>query len=78
MGCAKKGEAWKGDGPKGEQVGACARPKGLVVLVPRVTRAVWAPLSSLPKGCVLRGASCWVWRETPPRRLRWVRRRREG
>ena len=81
-GCAKKGEAWKGDGPKGEEVGACARPKGLVVWVARVTRpkglAVWAPGSSLPKGCVLRGASCRVWRETPPRRLRWVRRRREG
>ena len=81
-GCAKKGDAWKGDGPKGEEVGACTRPKGLVVWVPRVTRpkglAVWAPGSSLPKGCVLRGASCRVWRETPPRRLRWVRRRREG
>ena len=37
-GCAKKGDAWKGDGPKGEEVGACTRPKGLVVWVPRVTR----------------------------------------
>ena len=35
---------------------------------------VRVPGSSLRKGWVLRRASCRLWRETPPRRLRWAQR----